>query len=257
MKVHSSDSGMERAVFTFVKGSPRSHRASGVKRILGLSSLGLILLLAGCASETLFQSSFNSNTVGAPPALNQATGTVNINAVAGNVLVVSPPPNASDNWVQIRRPVAQDEDLPAMQCNFSQFRGDGTYSLLAVLYIPSGSGLATLQFEPFGQAVTTYLSFLHLDFMQNNTVRINDDPTLVFGSFPRDQFFTVAVTLYISPSSCTAHIGLLGTGASGAMDVTVTPLSLARQFGAVRFWMGYPWTGSFDVTDILVTRQKP
>jgi hypothetical protein len=37
----------------------------------------------------------------------------------------------------------------------------------------------------------------------------------------------------------------------------VTPLALARQFGAVKFWMGFPWEGSFDVTEILVSLKTP
>jgi hypothetical protein len=30
---------------------------------------------------------------------------------------------------------------------------------------------------------------------------------------------------------------------------------MAQQFGAVRVWMGFPWTGSFDSTEITVTHQ--
>ena len=224
-------------------------------RQLAISScLGLLLLLTGC--DTLFQSSFDSNTIGAPPSHNQATGTVNVNADPGTVVVVSGAGASGGKWVKITRLAKFEEVLPAMQGNLSSFRGDGSYTVLAVLYIPSGSGLATLQFEGFGQAVTDYDSFLHLDFMQNNTVRINDDNTQVFGTFPRNQSFTVAVTLDITASSATAHIGLFGNGAAGSMNYAVPRLDLARQFGAVRFWMGFPWTGSFYVTQIIVTRSK-
>ena len=100
-------------------------------------------------------------------------------------------------------------------------------------------------------------SFLHLDFLQDNTVRINDDPNLTFGTFPRDQFFTLSVNLEITPQSAVAHMALFGTGTSGTMDFTIPSLNLARQYGAIRLWMGFPWTGSFDATDILVTRQTP
>jgi hypothetical protein len=34
-----------------------------------------------------------------------------------------------------------------MRCDFSESRGDGTYSLLCSLFIPSGSGLATVEFS--------------------------------------------------------------------------------------------------------------
>ena len=104
------------------------------------------------------------------------------------------------------------------------------------LYIPSGSGVTTIQFEPFGQAVTTYSGFLHLDFMPDNRVRIDDDPSTTFGIFPREQVFIVEVTLNIDASSATAHIVLSGAGASGQTDRAVIPAlrAMARQFGAVR-----------------------
>jgi hypothetical protein len=226
-----------------------------VKRILGLGSIGFLFLLAGCNSVTLFQSSFSSHAVGAPPSHNQSTGTIDIAGAPGSVMIVPPPPTATGNWAQISRTGGPGAPITTMQCSLSQFKGDGSYSLLAVLFIPSGSGLATVEFETFGQASPSFAGFLHLDFLRTNTVRINDDPAQVFGTFPRDQFFTLAVTLDITPSSATAHMQLFGTGASGSKDFNVTPLFLARQFGAVKFWMGFPWNGSFDVTDILVTRK--
>ena len=102
--------------------------------------------------------------------------------------------------------------------------------------------------------------FLHLDFLQNNKVRINDNNSQIFGTFPRDQFFTLAVNMEITSSSATAHANLFGTGASGnsddlGMPINVSPLFLARQFGEVKFYMGFPWNGSFDATNIIVTRK--
>ena len=53
------------------------------------------------------------------------------------------------------------------------------------------------------------------------------------------------------------HIPFGGSGASGNFDLNnITPLSLARQFGEVKFYMGFPWSGSFDTTNILVTRKN-
>jgi hypothetical protein len=229
---------------------------SRLKRILGLGSVGFLLLLTGCGSVTLFQSSF-SNAVGAPPSHNQLTGTIDVSGAPGSVVIVSPPPNATGNWAQIQRIAGPQTPISTMQCNLSQSPQDGTYSLLAVLYIPSGSGLATVEFDTSPQAGPPSTGFLHLDFMQNNTVRINDDPGQVFGIFPRDQFFTVAVNLVTTSSSATASINLFGTGASGSKDLnSVTPLFLARQFGAVKFYMGFPWNGSFDVSNIIVTRKN-
>jgi hypothetical protein len=126
-----------------------------------------------------------------------------------------------------------------------------------VLFVPSGSDIATVQFEPFGQPVNNPAGFLHLDFMQDNRVRIDDNEGTRFGTFPRDQPFIVQVTLNITATTQTAHVVLAGAGASGIADYTILPAfrTLAQQFGAIRVWMGFPSTGSFDATTIVVTRQ--
>ncbi len=231
---------------------------SGLRRILGMGLVGgLVLLLTGCGSVTIFQSAFNSNPVGSPPAHNQATGTIDVSGATGSVLIVSAPQGATGNWAQIRRSGDAQAPITTMQCTPSKFPGDGSYTLLAALFIPSSTtGLATVEFDTSPVGAPASASFLHLDFMQDNTVRINDDSGQTFGTFPRNQVFTLSVTLDISSSAATAHMSLFGTGASGSKDFNVTPLSLARQFGGVKFWMGFPWTGSFDVTDILLTRKK-
>jgi hypothetical protein len=234
-------------------------RSTFIQRLRSIAgiAIGGALLVSGCASETLFQSAFTQNTIGAPPPAAQAVGTVTLAGAPGSIVVVEPPPGASpsERWVKISRN-GQNAPITTMLCNFSQFRGDGTYSLIAVLFIPSNAGLATVEFDTSAQGQPPGIGFLHLDFLQNNTVRINDDAGNVWGTFPRDQFFSLAVTLEITPQSATAHMSLFGTGASGNKDFNVTPLSLARQLGAVKFWMGFPWQGSFDATDIVVTRKK-
>jgi hypothetical protein len=228
-----------------------------VSRLLAVCCVSLTL--AGCGTETLFQSSLNSNTVGAPPSPNQAVGTLSIAGDPGSVVVVPTPPNAtSDQWVRISRQSRNTSAISTMQGNLAHLRGDGTYSLLAALYIPGGSGLASLDFQALNVAQAPQ-SFLHLDFASNynntgsNVVRINDQPNNFFGAFPTDRPFTVAIRLDINSTSPVAHVQLFGTGTSGTADIPLAPVSFARQFGAVMFWMGFPWTGSFDVTDILVT----
>lgn len=248
----------------------RSHRHSNpqaisvVQRVFALASIAfLLLLLAGCGSTTLFQSSFNS-AVNSPPLSNQSTGTVAVSGAANSVVVVSPPPNTTGNWVQIQRSGGVQAANPTLQCNLTHGQQDGTYSLVAVLYIPKDSGLATVEFDTSPQANPPSQGFLHLDFMQNNTVRIDDDGTQVFGTFPRDQFFTLSVGLTISSSAATAHMNLFGTGASGAKDFNVVtnvyPLFLARQYGEVKFYMGsytgVPEKELFDVSNIVVTRKN-
>ena len=221
-------------------------------RRLGWVFLALLFQGASCNSETLFQASFASNAVGNPPAHAQATGTISVDGPTGNVVVVGAPPGATGNWARITRTSGQTS-VTAMQCDLSAFRGDGTYGLLTTLYIPSGAQLVSLQFESFGQAPSDYQSFLHLDFLENNTVRIDDEDNSVFGTFPRDQSFVVAVTLTITGSTATAHVDLLGS-ASGSADHALVRAVLAHQFGAVRYWVGVPWVGSFYVGDVIVTR---
>ena len=235
-------------------GSARSRRNAPSSRVMcALSLATLVLLLSGCGT-TVFQSGFNSNTVGAPPSPTQLTGTIQVGGDASSVLIAGPPPNSTGNWAQIQR-TAQQESVSTMTCTFSKFLGNGTYSLTASLFIPSGSGLATVSFGTGPQGAPPYIDFLHFDFMQNNTVRINDDGKTAFGTFPRDQVFSITVSLNITGSNATAHMQLFGTGASGSADYNVTPLALAQQLGDVKFWMGYPWAGSFKVTNIVVVKQ--
>jgi hypothetical protein len=67
----------------------------------------------------------------------------------------------------------------------------------------------------------------------------------------------VTVSLNTAASPPTAHIALFGTGTSGSTNYTVTdPVQFVQQFGAIRVWMGFPWTGYFDSTDLIVTHMN-
>jgi hypothetical protein len=159
--------------------------------------------------------------------------------------------------VRISREDSEPVPRAALLCNFSQFKGDGTYVFSTILSMRTGTGAATIQFEPFNQPVTDYGGgFLHLDLMPDNSVRIDDNNATKFGTFPRDQDFILQVTLDIN-STPTAHILLSGAGASGERDYTILPpyVPLARQFGSVRLWMAAPWPGFFDATNIVVKRK--
>jgi hypothetical protein len=147
--------------------------------------------------------------------------------------------------------------VSGVQCNFSKFIGDGKYTFSSLMYIPAGSGLVTIQFEAFGQPVGTLTNFLHIDFTQDNKVRIDDNDDTKFGSFQRDQAFLVQVTLDINATQPKVNIALGGQGASGSADYVIQSQfgNLVHQFGAVRLWMGFPWTGSFDANNIVVTHQ--
>jgi hypothetical protein len=226
---------------------PDGATASWVRIVL----FAALCLLTGCSGETLFRSNFDSTPVGQPPATMQDVGTAIIDGPPGSVIVIAPPVSPSGKWVQISRP--NGPEVAGLQGKFSQFRGDGMYTFSATMFMTSGSGVATIQFETF----TTPASFLHLDFMQDNQVRIDDNEGTKFGSFPRNQPFIVQVTLNINASASTANIVLSGAGASGERDYTIiSPLQNAsRQFGAVRLWQGFPHTGAFDATIIAVTRK--
>ena len=211
--------------------------------------------LAGCTSETLFQSNFNTTPIGSPPAATQAIGTASTFGPAGAVVIAGPIGSSTDQWLRVGRADGNAE-IAGMQGFLSAMRPPGQFTLSAAVTVPSGSGLGTIQFGSSIPDTTDELpSFLHLDFMQDNTVRIDDNPTTEFGTFPRDQPFDVFVTLNTAVTPATAHISLIGAGATGTTDYNIQSYSqsLAEQFDSVTFWMGFPWTGTFEATDIVVT----
>jgi hypothetical protein len=229
--------------------------ASLLRPLAIIAAATAIALTAGCSSVTLFQSNFNSNAVGVAPAHAQATGTIDVAGASGSVLVVNPPPGANEHWAKISRTGAQ-APLSTMLCNFSAVKGAGTYTLAAAMFIPSGSGLATVEFDtsPFGSPPN--IGFLHLDFMQDGTVRMDDDNAQIWGTYQHDQSFDLFVTLDITATTAVAHLSLIGSGTSGTKDYTVPLGKFANQLGAVKIWMGNPWQGSFDITDIIVTKKN-
>jgi len=222
--------------------------------VVGL--LAALVCLPGCAGETLFRSNFDPAPVNQPPPEVQEVGTVQVAGPPGSVFVIPPPVEPSGKWVAVRRPTA-DSAIAGLQGRLAQFRGDGEYTFSAFLFIPSGTGTATVQFEVFNQPTSDLTTFLHLDFMADDRVRINDQSETTFGSFPRGQPFILQVTLKIAPASGTARIVLSGAGASGQADYTLPPpfLTQARQFGAFRVWLGFGATGIVDATNIVVKRK--
>jgi hypothetical protein len=220
-----------------------------------LTAYAALLLLPACASETLFRSDFNSTPINQPPATAQSVGTAHVDGPVGSVKVIAAPVPPSSKWVQVSRP--NGPAVAGMQGKFSEFKGDGVYTFSATMFMPSQSGVATVQFEPFINQASDLLAFLHLDFMPDNKVRIDDNEATKFGTFARDQPFIVQVTLNINATASTAHIVLAGANASGVKDHTIlSPFqNLSRQFGAIRIWQGFPHTGAFDATNISVTRK--
>lgn len=230
-----------------------------MRRLIFVIVLVALTTAGSCNSETLFKSNFDGTAVNQPPAANQEVGTASVDGPPGSVLVVTAPPNAqpSGKWVQISRPTGPQ--VASFQGKLKRQPGDGTYVFSTALFIPqNNTGAATIQFEPFNQPVSNPSGFLHLDFLSNNRIRIDDDDSTIFGQFPRDQVFLVQVTLNINATAPSAHIILSGAGASGEADRTVLPplRPQAQQFGAVRIWMGFPHTGAFLATNVLVQRKQ-
>jgi hypothetical protein len=210
-----------------------------------ISLLGKIVFLT--APKTLFQSNFDSTPDGEVPATIQGVGTAKVEGPSGSVVVIDPTFVHSNKWVQISRP--RGPDISSFLGLLTEADGVGVYNFSAIIFMASNSGIASISFETVSQ------EFLHLDFMPDNHVRIDDNSTTEFGSFPRNQAFEVQVTLNIGATGSTAHVVLAG-GASGTTDYTLPPpfRVLAPGFAAVRVWQGFPNSGGFDATNIVVTR---
>ncbi len=170
----------------------------------------ILLALAGCNSTTVLLANFNVEPVGAPPAPTQPTGTVAIADGAGTVRVAASPDPASpaNNWLRISHPT-QPAPETVMRAQFDSFHGTGRYGLLVSVFIPSGTGAVTLQLEPFAGSISSSPDFLHLDFMPENNVRINDHNANRFGSFTRDKSFVVSIRIDTTVSPAKATVSLL------------------------------------------------
>ena len=257
METYATENYSEFSVCKYFRGNLLLPRGYGAMRLwIRVAPLTALLLLTGCAHETLFRSNFDETPIGQPPATVQDVGTAHIHGPTGSVIVVAPPVLPSGKWVQISRP--SGPDVVGFQGTFSEFRGDSVYTFSATMFMASGSGIATIQFETFTNPAANLQAFLHLDLTEDNHVRIDDNEDTKFGVFPRGQPFIVQVTLNINAAASTTHIVLSGAGASGERDYTViSPFqNMSRQFGAIRLWQGFPHTGAFFATNIAVTRKK-
>ena len=215
-----------------------------------ITLLGKIVFLS--IPTALFNSNFDPTPDGDPPSTVQAVGTARVEGPPRSVVVIDPPFPHTNKWVRISRPTGPD--VSSFVGVLTEVQGDGVYSFSAAMFIPTmpagRDGVASISFE------TPTQEFLHLDFTENNRVRIDDIDATEFGSFQRDQVFLVQVTLNISAAQSTANVMLSG-GASGEQNYTLPPPSQipSRQFGAIRVWQGFPHTGGFDATNIVVTRE--
>ncbi|HEX4284655.1 MAG TPA: hypothetical protein VHZ28_06150, partial [Terracidiphilus sp.] len=200
--------------------------------------------------KTLFSSNFDPTPDGQPPSAAQAVGTARVEAPAKNVIVIDPPFLHSNKWLQITGLPPTSAAVVSFVGLLTEVDGAGVYNFSALIFMPTGSAVASISFE-----TTSAEEFMHIDFTPDNTVRIDD--TVVFGAFARDQVFAIQVTLNIAAAQSTAQVQVEGGGASGSQSYTMpVPFHfLSLQFGAIRLWKGYGDPGSFDATSITVTRE--
>ncbi|MBK6930364.1 MAG: hypothetical protein IPH12_05655 [Saprospirales bacterium] len=215
----------------------------------------VLMSLPACEGEKILVANFNGNTIGQAPAQNQEVGTVRVDGLSGNC-TVEKINGLTPNWVRVLRPNIPNT-VTGLQGTAIQAKGPGEYTFTTTLYIPDGDGVATVQFEPHNQAVQQYTNFLHIDFLADNKVRVNDDPNKTFGSFPRNQPFILQVVLNIQPNGSSADISLSGANATGQMNVTGLINQFAMQFGSIRVWMGFPWVGQFYATNMVLRYKAP
>ena len=247
--------------------------------IFALSVLGFLFLLTGC-SPTIFQSSFNSNTVNAAPTTQQATGTVAGYGTQNPVVIVSAPPNTGkDNWAEI-------SGQSVFVCNYSQpLLQNGRYSLTAMLLIPGDVGtFQTVEFDAFAPGSNIPTPILSLEFggfsprawgiyhsgdATVNSVVANDSVLLDFLRFTPGKPFTVSVVLSINLNppgtsssgssgvwSANANVTLLDAKghASGSQPVNgITFASPPNSTGQLALVNGSLGPTPTYVTDIIVT----
>jgi hypothetical protein len=215
------------------------------------------LVLTACGSTNVLVANFDANTVGAPPAFAQTIGNVAVETAPDTVTVVySPSPDLPQTkWARIGFPGPHPA---ALKGTFSPANTPAKYQLTATLFIRSGGGIVTVQFEAANETATDIRRFMHIDFMPEGNMRIDDNNALQFGHFPKDVPFVLTVNLDITAADAKAHFALSGTGATGALDATVDPIgqSAALNFGAVRFWQASDQVGQFFVDNIVVARYR-
>ncbi len=218
----------------------------------------ILLVLSVACNTTVLLANFNNDTVGSPPSTTQSTGTVTLETGPGSLTVVAAPNTdlPSNKWCRITHTTSGGALQTKLIGNFTRF-GTGDYGMLASLHIPRGAGVVTVGFEASSQSPLPFGQFLHLDFMPEGDVRI-DDSNVRFGHFTRDRNFVLSVHLIITETSAKAEITLIGgSEATGnlTVDVPGNVLRLAQNFGAVAFEVGSLHNATFFVDDVIVTRK--
>ena len=110
----------------------------------------VLMVLAGCQSEHCSSRTSTRRLSVKPPAQVQATGTASVFGPPGSVVVVGAPGQTSGHWLQVSR-ADNRAPIAGMVGMLSAVRGPGQYSFICAMFMPTGSGLATLSFEPVPQ----------------------------------------------------------------------------------------------------------
>lgn len=246
----------------------RAINCAFVRQVLSTGGgIAIILSLVGCASETLFLSGFNASPLGGPPAATQAVGTA---TVGGSVVIVTQPGNPTEHWVRVSRQAGNTDAIGTFDGHFSHAGADGHYGMLLAIKVASDivgnvpantdKGSASVEIRP-EPAYLPYL--LHLDFLPKQShgqmIRINDDPAQTFGTFPVDQVFAVSVGIEVHGDTATASVTLLGAGVGNdnfKENIALPNPRVAGPLGAIKLWVGWPWGGHFDATDVIVTYKQ-
>jgi len=202
-------------------------------------------------TATVLNANFDADSLNSPKA---TVGTLSVEPNDGTVnVILTPLPGVqATKWIRIGFPATRPRS--SVKGRFSRFDGPGLYTITATMFIRGGTDIVTLQFEPENAGPLDYLHFMHLDFMPEGDVRIDDGPR--FGHYSKDKVFNLRVNLIITSSAAMARITLSGPGAVGSTDYTLPRQSLVfgNRFNAIRFWLTFG-QGQFFVDDILVTRR--
>ena len=157
------------------------------------------------------------------------------------------------NWVKITQ---FKEVVPRTRYRgtFARRTGAGKYLTTVILFLPKGmsASVGLEQESGFPQS-----PFLEVFLPSDGAVRQPPRDGPVWGRFPHDQRFSLAVSLNAAPSS-TATLTLLGA-ARGSVDVALSAQASAeaRRFAHVNLFTGAKIDGEFFLVKSLAVVHTP
>ena len=228
-------------------GAPVAAVPLGQDFVLFVADLNGEIRTTSSFSEILFESNFDATPNGDPPSTTQLVGTAQVEGLPNSVIVEDP-------WLRIDRPIGPQNPNSSFFAVLTAVQNVGIYNFSALLFLDNASGIASISFESFNQ------EFVHIDFLPDNLpdtmVRIDDNSATEFGSFPRNQPFQVWVTLTVAPPNSAVKVELSKNGASGVTTYSIVPVlqRFSEEFAKVQVFQGFPNTGRFYASYILVTK---